>query len=210
MVVAAVALGASVYWLRAEEAQPHCACEDHPPVTAVPATALDGASVYQIEGDFIDQDDHPFLLTSLRGEPVLVAMFYASCTTVCPRIISEMSRIEQAIPETERSRLRLVLVTIDPQHDTTTRLRELAVERALETPRWTLLRADEDTVHELAMALGVQYRRVGEGEFVHSALITLLDGQGRITAQLDGIDSPIEPIVARTHELLAGHEDHEE
>jgi protein SCO1/2 len=174
-----------------------------PSAEAAPSAPLDGASVYQLDGAFTDQDEHPFHLVSLRGSPVLVLMFYGSCTAVCPILIGEAVRIDQALSEDERARLRVVLVTFDPENDTAERLRTLAAERALPMPRWSFLRGDDDAIRELAMAIGVQYRRTGDGEFVHSALVTLLDPEGRIAAQAEGVDAPIEPIVARTRELLA-------
>lgn len=203
LTVLALAVCAYAFW--PEPPPAHCACEDHPEVHAMPAAspALAGASLYQIDAAFTDQDDRPFALVSLRGEPVLIAMFYASCTSVCPMMIAELQRIEASLPEADRGHVRVVLVTIDPERDTTERLRATAVERGLVTPHWTLLRGDADTVRELAMALGVQYRGTPDGQFVHSALITLLDPEGRIASQLDGVAAPIEPLVTRLRELVA-------
>ena len=96
-----------------------------------------------------------------------------------------------------------MLVTFDPERDTVERLRTLATERSMPTPRWTLLRASDDATRELAIALGVQYRRVADGQFAHSALMTLLDAEGRISTQREGLDTPIDPLVARIRELLA-------
>lgn len=201
-----------------EPPPPHCACQHHEGAAegehvheGLPASSpLDGASLYQIDASFTDQDEHPFTLASLRGEPVLVVMFYGSCTTVCPLLLSEAVRVDEALAPEERARLRVVLVTIDPANDTPERLRALATERSFPTPRYALLRGDDDAVRELAMALGVQYRRTGDGQFVHSALVTLLDGEGRIAAQAEGVDAPVEPLIARAHELLADDGGHAE
>jgi protein SCO1/2 len=203
-------LAAMLVWdRRADDEAPRCACQTHEPAsTTAPSgtAALRGDSIYQVGGTFTDQDGHPFVLTSLRGAPVLIAMFYASCTTVCPLTISEIRRVEQTLSEADRARLRVVLVTFDTERDTPERLRALATEHALPTPRWTLLRADDDDVRELAMVLGVQYRRIEAGDFVHSALVTLLDTEGTVVAQLDGLDAPLEPFDAHLREVLASHE----
>ena len=189
----------------AEEA-PHCACQHDHEHAGLPALGpLDGASLYQLDAAITDQDERPFSLVSLRGEPVLVLMFYGSCTTVCPLLISEVVRVDEALSPEERARLRVVLVTFDPDNDTPERLRALAAERSLPTPRYSLLRGDQDAVRELAMALGVQYRRTADGQFVHSAIVTLLDAEGRVAVQADGVDAPLEPVVARARELLAAH-----
>jgi len=203
-----LALAVLFFWSRADDARDahHC-CDAHaaPHATTIAATdsTLDGASLYQIDGAFTDQDGHAFALSSLRGSPVLVALFYASCTTVCPLIVSELQRIEAALPETDRAGVRVLLVTFDAERDTPERLRAFAAERGIPTPRWTLVRADDASVRELAMALGVQYRRIAGGDFVHSALVTLLDREGRIATQLDGVEARIDPLVARLRDLLA-------
>ena len=82
-------------------------------------------------------------------------------------------------------------------------MRALAAERSFPMPRYTLLRGDDDAIRELAMALGVQYRRTGDGQFVHSAMVTLLDEEGRIAVQADGVDAPLEPLASRAHEIAA-------
>ncbi len=186
---------------------PHCACQ-HDPASAThdhaslpPASALDGASIYQLDSSFTDQDEHAFTLSSLRGQPVLVVMFYGSCTTVCPLLLSEAVRVDQGLSEAERARLRVIFVTFDPENDTPDRLRALAAERSFPVPRYALLRGDDDAIRELAMALGVQYRRTGDGQFVHSAMVTLLDEEGRIAVQADGVDAPLEPLISRAHEI---------
>lgn len=203
-IVLALSLGLTVLfiWSRLSQPPEHCCdAHEHPPSIASAAPALDGASLYQIESTFTDQDGRPFTLASLRGQPVLVAMFYTSCTTVCPMIIAEMQRIEAALPEADRATLRLVLVTFDSERDTPERLRAVAAERGLPTPHWTLARGDDDAIRELAMALGVQYRRIEGDAFVHSALVTLLDREGRIASQLDGVDAPIAPLVSQLEQL---------
>ena len=202
LLVVVLAIAAAVFFATRPPPPAHCACEHMAHETLPSATPLDGASLYQIDGAFTDQDGAPFTLASLRGSPVLVLMFYGSCTTACPMLIAQAARVDAALSESERAQLRVVLVTFDPERDTAARLHELATERSMPTPRWALLRTTDDTVRELAMALGVQYRRVPDGSYVHSAMLTALDREGRIAAQTDGLDAPIDPLVARLRELI--------
>jgi protein SCO1/2 len=90
-----------------------------------------------------------------------------------------------------------VLVTIDGARDTPERLRALAGERQLPLDRWTFLRGSDADVRELAMVLGVQYRRLANGNYAHSAMLTLLDPEGRISVQIEGLRRPKRPIVDR-------------
>lgn len=215
VVVSVVTLGVFLACGRDEPPPPHCACQDHhdhegaAPEGAhagsgLPALApLPDTSIYQLENGFTDQDDQPFVLSSLRGGPALVVMFYGSCTSVCPLILSQALRVDQALSETERARLHVVLVTFDPENDTPERLRALAAERGLPLARWSLLRGDDDAVRELAMALGVQYRRTADGGFVHSAMVTLLDAEGRVVIQTEGVDASMDALTERTRALTA-------
>ena len=168
---------------------------------------LPETSVYRLRGAFTDQDGRAFELSSLRGSPVLMAMFYGSCRTMCPIIIEDARAVDAALSASEREQLRVVLVTIDPERDTPERLRALAAERSLPVPRWSLLRGADSVLRPLAMVLGVQYRRLPDGNFAHGASLTLLDREGRIAAQIEGLRRPNAPIVDRLHEMLATHVD---
>ena len=45
--------------------------------------ALPSASIYQLDVELTDQNGRTFRLADLRGEPVLISMFYSSCEMVC-------------------------------------------------------------------------------------------------------------------------------
>lgn len=159
-------------------------------------------SVFHLGGAWRDQLDRPFELASLRGGPAVVLMFYGTCRSVCPILLGDVKRLEAALDPAARAHTRFVLVTFDPATDTPERLRALAAERGMDASRWTLLRGDDDDVRALATVLGVQYSRVGPGEFTHSNVLTVLDAEGRVARQLEGLRQPVEP-TARAIEALA-------
>lgn len=148
-----------------------------------PSAPLPGASVYQLDAPLTDQSGREFRLVDLRGEPVLIAMFYTSCKYVCPLIVDAMQRVERALTGAERSQLHLVLVSFDADHDTPRTLAEIATQRHLDAARWTLARTDATGVRQLAAVLGVQYRATADGGFNHSSIVSLLDRDGRIVAR---------------------------
>lgn len=138
---------------------------------------IPGASVYQMDVAWNDQEGRVFHLADLRGSPAVVLMFYGTCQSVCPILISDVLRVEAALTPAARQHTRFVLVTFDPTVDTAERLRALAAERHMDTSRWTLLRGTDDDIRTLATVLGVQYSRIGPSDFTHSNLITVLDPQ---------------------------------
>ena len=153
---------------------------------------LPGESVYQLPMSLIDQHGRTSTLAALRGQPVLVAMFYTSCDNVCPMIAWQLRRIEQALPEAERARLRVLMVSFDPARDTPEALRKFATAHKADPSRWVVARAEENEVRNLAAVLGLRYRELDNGVFNHSSVITLLDADGMIrarTSDLKNVDA---------------------
>lgn len=140
-------------------------------------------SIYQLEARLTDQGGRARGFDLYRGSPVLVTMFYGSCPATCPLIIDTLRAIERELPVENRGRLRVLMISIDPARDTPAALRELAATRHIDGTRWTLARTEEASVREIAALLDVQYRRLPNGDFNHSTVITLLSPEGRIEAR---------------------------
>lgn len=140
------------------------------------------ASLYHLEVALTDQAGQARGLDVHRGHPVLVTMFYASCKATCPLIVDTLRATERKLTDEQRARLRVLMVSIDPARDTPRALQQLATERRIDTARWSLVRADDEAVRDIAALLNVQYRRLPSGEFSHSTVIALLSPQGEILA----------------------------
>lgn len=182
---------------------PHHGHDAHAHHQAAPPAAepLPGASLYRVDASFTDQDGDAVRLADLAGRPAHVALVYTHCAAVCPRIVSDMTRIEDGLGA-DADGVRFVLVSIDPERDTPERLRAFAEERQLDPARWTLLRGEDRDVRKIAAALGVQYRAIGEGDFAHSNLVTLLDAGGVVTHRQEGLGVEPGPAVDATRRLL--------
>lgn len=166
-------------------------------ISSFPAHAADPpASLYQLEAALTAQDGRAVGLDVHRGHPVLVTMFYAGCQATCPVIIDTLRAVEHALNADQRRDLRVLLISIDPEHDTPEALAALARERRIDTTRWTLARADEQTVRRIAAAVGQQYRRLPSGQYSHSTQISVLNAAGEIIAQSAKLGSPDEKLVA--------------
>jgi protein SCO1/2 len=160
------------------------------PAWAGHETALPGSSVYQLPAALTDQDGRDFELSSLRGGPVIASMFYTSCDMVCPMIF-ETARLTLDQLHTKGKHVRMLMVSFDPARDTVDVLKKTAQQRGCDS-HWTLARGDEATVRKIAAVLGVQYRKLSNGEYNHSSQLILLDGDGRIaarTGKLGGVDA---------------------
>ena len=172
---------------------------------APPPTPLPGDSVYQLDIPLTNQDGRDSRLADLRGTPVLIAMFYTSCKYVCPLIIDSMRHVDKGLTPAEQARLRVVLVSFDPEHDTPRALKAVADERHIDLPRWTLDRTDAESVRKLAAVLGVQYRAIENGDFNHSTVVSLLDRDGRIASRSSRTGELDQDLLAATKRELAGN-----
>ncbi|MBL8299360.1 MAG: SCO family protein [Rhodanobacteraceae bacterium] len=144
-------------------------------------------SVYRFDAVLSDQSGNDFHLGERRGRPLLVAMFYTSCRYVCPLIIDSVKGVEHALSETERGRLGILLVSLDPARDDTAALKSVFDKRKLDATRWTLARTSESNVRTLAALLGVRYRALADGEFNHTSALVLLDSEGRRITSSDAL-----------------------
>ena len=167
-------------------------------VTAAQARDSDPPdSLYRFDAALTSQDGRDHGLDVYRGHRVLVTMFYGSCQATCPLIIETLRSVERAVPEAERANLRVLMISFDPLRDTVPALHELAQTRRIDTTRWTIARADERTVRNLAALLDVQYRELPGGEFSHSTAIVLLSKSGVIEATISKLGTADAALVER-------------
>jgi protein SCO1/2 len=155
------------------------------------STPLPKNSIYQLALPLADQDGRNFTLAERRGQPVLISMFYTSCQFVCPMLIEEIRITEARLSEAERAHLTVLMVSIDPAHDSVAVLKSTSEKRELPSPHWTLARADAKNVRKLAAVLGIQYRALPGGDFNHTTALILLDADGRIagrSSQMGSVD----------------------
>ena len=152
-------------------------------------------SIYQVDSSWTNDLGSTVALSSLRGRPQVVTMFFARCEYACPVLVHDMKRIEAALPEVLRKRVGFVLVSFDTERDTQAAL--AGYRRAHELAAgWTLLRGASDDVLELAALLGVKYRKDSRGQFDHSNLITVLNAEGEVAFQQVGLNQSVDEVVA--------------
>ncbi|MDF3130777.1 SCO family protein [Kiritimatiellaeota bacterium B1221] len=160
-------------------------------------------SLFHLQATFLNPDGEKAQLADFKGKPFILAMFYATCPTVCPRMILDISKIDAQLDEAERSQLPILLVSFDPETDTPEKLKTFAENWDMETPRWQLWSGSPEHARTLAAGLGIRYRKAPDGEISHSAPITLVNSQGEIELQLAGPGVDSAPLIKQTKILLS-------
>lgn len=116
-------------------------------------------------------------------------------------VVEAIRDTQQKLGDDERSRVNVLMVTFDPQHDTVAVLQKTAKQRQLDSTHWTLARAEAPNVRKLASVLGVQYKALPNGDYNHTTALILLDTDGRIvgkTSQLGDADPAFVKLVKAT------------
>jgi protein SCO1/2 len=158
-------------------------------------------SIYQVESRWTTDAGKEIKLAALSGRPQVVVMFFANCTYACPILVSDMQRIEAALPPEVRKQVGFTLVSFDSRRDTADALADYRRNRQLTAENWTLLHGQPDDVLELAALLGVRYKEDAYGQFMHSNVITLLNAKGEIVFQQTGLNTDPQEMVNRIEQL---------
>ena len=156
-----------------------CVAAEVPSAPAAADAALPQGSLYALDAAWIKQTGEKVEWKKSMGTARIVALGYATCKGICPRIIGDMQRIEKELSEGERARCRFTFVSLDPANDKVPELKALGERHKLDDAHWDLLTGTEDSVLDLAVALGVRYDRLPNGiDFAHSYLIAVIGPDG--------------------------------
>jgi protein SCO1 len=163
--------------------------------------ADDPGSICDLGSTWTNQDGSSVSLADLRGKPRVVAMFFSNCSYACPRITADLQSVAAGLTESQRAGVGFVMASFDVERDRPDVLKAFAREKKLPAD-WQLLHGDEDAIRELAAALGVRYRKEPGGDFAHSNMITVLDAEGRIVFQREGLGGDLADVVKAARDSL--------
>lgn len=167
-----------------------------PAASEAPATTTPKPqdSIYVVDGTWTNQQGHAFEIASLQGAPTAIAMIFTHCGHACPTMVANMKEAQNTLPSNLRDRVQWVLITFDVEHDTPDALARYAQNQRLDS-QWTLLHGTEAQVRMISMLLGIQYTLLENGHYNHSNILTILDHNGAITQQFEGLEAQTQKVV---------------
>jgi cytochrome oxidase Cu insertion factor (SCO1/SenC/PrrC family) len=100
--------------------------------------------------DFVlrERSGQPVSKADLLGKVWIVNFIFTQCVEECPLAISLMARLQEAF--TTEADVRLVSITVDPEHDTPEVLREYAESVGAHPQRWLFLTGEKERIYRLA------------------------------------------------------------
>ncbi len=152
---------------------------------------LPGDSLYQLPLTLRTAGGQALKIGDLRGQPLVVTLFYSRCTSVCPLLTSQVQRVINALSPAERRQIRILMVSFDSLRDTPEALTAFKEEHHIQDANWIIAGASASDVRALAAALGIRYRELADHTFNHSAIISVTDRDGTVrarTSEMTGLD----------------------
>jgi protein SCO1/2 len=132
-----------------------------------------------------NQMHEPIELAALRGNVVVLTAVYASCPHTCPVILSQAKNAIAELTPEQRDDLRLVAVTMDPEHDSPEILAGLAERHGMQAPLYNLVTGAPTEVERILDRMQVARERDPEtGIISHANLFLLIDREGRVAYHL--------------------------
>jgi protein SCO1/2 len=153
-------------------------------------------------GDFtlVDHRGREVALDGYRGKALLVFFGFTHCPDVCPLTMQKLSRVLGEM-EADTSRVRLLLVTVDPARDTPAALAEYVARFG---PHAVGITGDSATLARLRQEFGVYagaHPALGDRmEITHTPAVFGVDRAGEIRVLLP-MDAP-DATIARDIDLL--------
>lgn len=102
----------------------------------------------------VDQDGQPVRVDRLQGQWSLVFFGYTFCPDICPTTLAQLRQIQGMLPEETRARLRVVMVSVDPNRDTPRQLKQYL---SYFDPAFRGLTGDLESVQAFSGAVGVPF-----------------------------------------------------
>jgi protein SCO1 len=114
-----------------------------------------------------DQHGQHVPLASLKGKPVLFDFIYTSCPGPCQLLTQHMKLIADKLGPALGPKVSFVSVTVDPEHDRSSRLLDYARAFNANLKGWYFLTGSPAQIDELMRRFRLERSRDGDGEIDH-------------------------------------------
>jgi len=163
--------------------------------------ALQDLGINEHLGDFIPLDakfaksnGDSVLLGDLleEGKPVLLNPLYYECPMLCGLVLDGVINVVDKLIWKPGKEFVVISISIDPKEDAAlaAKSKENYLGQMDSTAKagWHFLTGNKDQIDKVVDAVGFEYKEIEKtGEYAHSAAITLLSPEGKITRYLYGI-----------------------
>lgn len=143
---------------------------------------------------FTDESGRPVTLRTYTGKPVILALVYYQCPSLCNMILNGVLKSVKGLKLTAGNEYDVVAVSFDPRE--TPEMAAAKRETYLEEYKrpgaergWHFLTGNEASSKALAASVGFRYSfDTMTNQYVHPSAIMILTGDGRVARYFYGIE----------------------
>jgi protein SCO1 len=153
--------------------------------------------------ELVNQDAQPFGSKELAGKIWIADFIFTTCRGPCPIISTRMSELQKPLEKTD---VRFVSFSVDPETDTPPVLRAYADKLRKEPFRWDFLTGSKDSIATISrngFKLGLSEGEAPDSGPVHSTRFVLVDRHGTIRGYYDALAADgVTKLLADANHLL--------
>lgn len=168
-------------------------------------TPTETDTIYHTIANFslTNQDGEVISGKTVTGKIYVANFFFATCQSICPEMSGNLSAVQQEFMNDDS--LLILSHSVNPLHDTVTVLKNYAATYGAKSGKWHLLTGNKKMIYDLAKTSYLVNALEDDGTpegFLHSELLLLIDGKGRIRGMYDGTDkAAVQELIAAIHLL---------
>ncbi|MEY2800125.1 MAG: hypothetical protein RI934_1113 [Bacteroidota bacterium] len=168
-------------------------------------------TIYHEVGSFSFQNQHNETVNDsvLAGKIKIVNFFFTTCQTICPKMATQMERVQKKVQTIDE--ITLLSYTVNPEKDDVNALANYAKAHNAIKGKWNMLTGPKKDIYELARRSYLVTALEGDGgpdDFIHTEMFVLVDPKNKIRGFYDGtsekaVDSLIDDIKVLVKEEIS-------
>jgi protein SCO1/2 len=137
---------------------------------------------------FINQDGKTITDKDYEGKIYVADYFFASCQTICPKMATELQRVQDKFAYTN-GLVQILSHTVNPENDSVPVLKAYSNMVHADNSVWNFVTGDKKQLYEMARESYLVNAMEGDGgpdDFIHSEFFILVDKEKHIRGIDDG------------------------
>jgi protein SCO1 len=134
----------------------------------------------------VDPGGRPFMLSSLKGKPVVIDFIYTSCPGPCLMETSKLANVARRLGPDLGSKAAIVSISVDPEHDGPEQLHDYAQQQGADDKGWYFLTGSPAHIDEALAGFRIARQREPDGSVAHMENVFLIGRDGREAKEYNG------------------------
>ena len=169
------------------------------------AVKSEKTTALELQGNWIDQNGQSFSSNQFKGKTTLVTLAYTSCRTLCPMVGERVRAIDEALQK-KNIKTQIVLVSIDPENETSKSLHAWMKSRRLLRDRWFFVKGGLKETQLLAGQVGQGFSEHRTPDHIgHTSLMAVIGPDGRLKSTVELMLGEPPVVLEKVTAAIAGH-----